>query len=498
MSVQKKSESVRKSRQLDKMRETIAHNRMISPGDSIVTGLSGGPDSASLLLGLVMLKEELEIRHICAVHIHHGLRGEEADRDELYSRQLAESLGVEFRAFHFCVDQEAQRWKIGSEEAGRRIRYETFASVSREIGAQKTAVAHNSDDQAETILMRILRGTGVRGLSGIEYVRNAGHGMIIRPLLDTSREEIEAFCRENGLTPVRDSTNDKPVYTRNRIRLELLPHLKEVYNPAVDRALIRLGRAAAEDDDYLNCEAGKIIEKSWNEAEKSLITDGTADLHPAVLKRVILQAAEAAGSGGDLDEAKINAVRALLSHGEEGKETDLLHGNYVRLSYGRLWFLKRTGKEQTEAAFPAEELEEKGSAAIEFCGRTILLKLRTIRESGGFQKTVRNTGKKEAESRRTESGERHEKTELCLDWDLLKKCDALVFRFRRPGDKIRLRGMTGRKKLQDYFVDRKIPRHLRDQVLLLADGNNILSAGGEVSSECCEKPDSISIVSIEY
>ena len=178
----------------------------------------------------------------------------------------------------------------------------------------------------------------------------------------------------------------------------------------------------------------------------SLITDGTADLHPAVLKRVILQAAEAAGSGGDLDEAKINAVRALLSHGEEGKETDLLHGNYVRLSYGRLWFLKRTGKEQTEAAFPAEELEEKGSAAIEFCGRTILLKLRTIRESGGFQKTVRNTGKKEAESRRTESGERHEKTELCLDWDLLKKCDALVFRFRRPGDKIRLRGMAGRKK----------------------------------------------------
>ena len=121
------------------------------------------------------------------------------------------------------------RWKIGSEEAGRRIRYETFASVSREIGAQKTAVAHNSDDQAETILMRILRGTGVRGLSGIEYIRNAGHGMIIRPLLDTSREEIEAFCRENGLTPVRDSTNDKPVYTRNRIRLELLPHLKEVY-----------------------------------------------------------------------------------------------------------------------------------------------------------------------------------------------------------------------------------------------------------------------------
>ena len=149
---------------LEKMRETILRYDMISDGDSVVVGLSGGPDSACLLCGLVQLREELGIRRICAVHINHGLRGEEADRDEAYSRCLSEALGTEFRSYRFDVSAEAERWRTGSEAAGRRIRYETFERVSREIGAERTAVAHNSDDQAETILMRILRGTGVAGL----------------------------------------------------------------------------------------------------------------------------------------------------------------------------------------------------------------------------------------------------------------------------------------------------------------------------------------------
>ena len=493
MSIQRKEESVGKNGYLEKMRKTILRHRMIDTGDIVVAGLSGGPDSASLLLGLVMLREELGIRHICAVHVNHGLRGEEAARDEAYSRHLAESLGVEFRSFHFCVGEAAKRWKMGSEEAGRRIRYDTFASVSREIGARKTAVAHNSDDQAETILMRILRGTGIRGLTGIEYVREAGEGRIIRPVLDISRREIESFCRENGLTPVRDSTNDRPVYTRNKIRLELLPYLKEEYNPAVELALVRLGKSAKEDDDYLTSEAGKIIKKCWNTVEKSLDTGETAEIHPAVLKRVIRQAAEAAGAGRDLDEKKINAVVDLIKREREGKETDLLHGNYVLLSYGKLWFLKRNDTVKAEAVFPSEELEKRGHAIVEFGGRKIMMRLGTAQEIQNERKKKRGPEKKDAEN-----SEKMKKTELYLDWERLKRHDGLVFRFRRPGDKIRLRGMKGRKKLQDYFVDRRIPRHLRDQTLLLADGSDIFFAGSDVSSECCEKPDSISIVSIEY
>ena len=128
---------------------------------------------------------------LCAVHINHGLRGEEALRDEAYSERLAKRLGAEFRVFRYDIAGDAKRQGVSSETAGRRARYEAFEQVCREIGAEKTAVAHNKDDQAETILMRILRGTGTHGLSGIEYVREAEYGRIIRPILDLSREEIE-------------------------------------------------------------------------------------------------------------------------------------------------------------------------------------------------------------------------------------------------------------------------------------------------------------------
>ena len=484
---------------LEKMRETILRYDMISDGDSVVVGLSGGPDSACLLCGLVQLREELGIRRICAVHINHGLRGEEADRDEAYSRCLSEALGTEFRSYRFDVSAEAERWRTGSEAAGRRIRYETFERVSREIGAERTAVAHNSDDQAETILMRILRGTGVAGLSGMEYVRDAGYGKIIRPILDMSRREIEDFCRDNGLSPVQDSTNDKPVYTRNKIRLELLPHLKSIYNPAVYRALIRLGKFAREDDDYLMSAAGKIIEKCWDEKEKSLQISELEGLHPAVLKRVILQAAKKADAGEDLDESRVNAVLDLLNK-KENREADLVRGNYVRLSYGKLWFLRRFPEngDDPQSAFPFAELQAYGRAELDFCGSRITLCKMSAEELKLARKPEKEGGEEDSAAGGSEQWETERKIRLYFDWELLKQRRGLVFRFRHPGDRIRLRGMTGRKKLQDFFVDRKIPRHLRDEILLLADGEEILSAGREVSAECCEKPDSISIVSIEY
>lgn len=481
---------------LETIRNTIKKYNMISPGDSVVAGLSGGPDSVCLFHALATLREELGIRRLCAVHINHGLRGDEAKRDEEYSRCLAERLGAEFRVFRFDIDADAKRQGISSETAGRRARYESFERVCREIGAKKTAVAHNRDDQAETILMRILRGTGTHGLSGIEYVRAASYGKIIRPVLDLSREEIERYCAENGLEPMRDSTNEEPVYTRNKIRLELLPYLRERYNPSVSSALVRLGKTAGEDDDYLQAAAGKIMDKCWNQRENSLNAEAMKNLHPALMKRVITQAASRAGAGADLAETHIGAVQSLVTNHLEGKEADLTHGNFVRFSYGMLRFMKRENPESAsseadspvsgsrhgkpavgfpeEVSFPMDELARNGEADVLFAGRRIRLKLYFPDNEAANISVVR------------------------LDWERLRNYDNLVFRYRRPGDRIRPKGMKGRKKLQDFMVDRKIPRHLRDSLPLLASGNTILSAGTEVASECCENPESMGIVSIEY
>ncbi len=480
---------------LDIIRDTIREHDMISSGDSVVVGLSGGPDSTCLFHALAALREELNIDRLCAVHINHGLRGAEAERDAEYSRSLAEYFGAEFRIFRFDIAADAKRRKISSEAAGRRARYAAFEQVCREIGAKKTAVAHNRDDQAETVLMRILRGTGTHGLTGIEYIRDGGYGKIIRPLLDMNREAVERYCSENGLTPMRDSTNEEAVCTRNKIRLELLPYLRERYNPAVGDALVRLGRSAGEDDDYLQTIAGKIMDKCWNKEENSLETREMQKLHPAVLKRVLLQAASQSGAGRDLGEIHIRAALSLIRSQMNGKETDFTHGNFVRFYNGKLWFLKRDHLQKEkkgqaakaaekriclqQAAFPMEKLTREGRATVVFSGREIRLRLILPEESASIDEDCGIT-------------------EVRLDWEKLRKYDNLVFRHRLPEDKIRPKGMKGRKKLQDFMVDRKIPREQRGHLLLLAAENTILLAGTEPAAECCENPESMGIVSIEY
>ncbi len=523
---------------LERIRNTIKEHDMISPGDSVVVGLSGGPDSACLLHALAALRDELGIREILAVHVNHGLRGAEAGRDEAYAKELAESLGVSCRVFQFDIAAEAKRSGVSSETAGRRARYESFALAAREMGAARTAVAHNRDDQAETILMRILRGTGIHGLRGIEYTRPAEYGTVIRPLLDLSRAGVEAYCETHGIVPVHDSTNSQAVYTRNRIRLELLPHLRE-YNPAIDSALVRLGRLASEDDDYIALAAGKMIRERWNESEKSLETADSSEIPPAVAKRVVMEVARRAGAGLDLSEIQIRSVLGLFGASRSGRETDLSHGCYVKNSYGKLWFLKRGAEErnQEQVPFPVETLMQEGYAEVKLSGHFISIRL----ESGSkAEQSCTGTRQTDAVSQAVQSGVSAEQPEFALrneydntsmkqqhvtlslqrgtakiaetdgatgrwdsrlvrlDWEALRERECLVFRFRRPGDLFRPKGMKGRKKLKALFSERKVPQPLRDGVILLADGSEILAAGGEASDECREKPESELIVSIEY
>lgn len=238
----------------DKVLQTIKKYNMVKDEDKIVIGVSGGPDSMTLLNILNNLKEKLNIK-IYVAHINHMIR-KEADEETEYVRQFCENIGVEFFAKRIKVEEEAKKQKIGTEEAGRNIRYEFFEEVAKKVGANKIATAHNSNDNAETVLMNIIRGTSVSGLKGIEKVRE---GKFIRPIIECSREEIEEYCKEQKLNPKYDKTNYENIYTRNKVRNLLIPYLQKEFNPNVIEGINRLSSIAAEEEQFLN----NIVEKEY-------------------------------------------------------------------------------------------------------------------------------------------------------------------------------------------------------------------------------------------
>src|SRR3712207_2162004 len=227
---------------IEKVIHTIKQNNMFEVGDKVVVAVSGGPDSICLLHILYKLKEKLDIS-IVAAHINHCLRGEEADKDEEYVRKFCENLNIQCFIKKEDVHKISKDRGISCEMAGREVRYDFFSEVLNNVGANKIAVAHNANDQAETILMRMLRGTGLEGLIGIRAVRD---NIFVRPIIDITRDEIEDYCYVNNLNPRIDKTNLENIYTRNKIRLELIPYIQKNFNSDVIEVLNRFSDRSEE------------------------------------------------------------------------------------------------------------------------------------------------------------------------------------------------------------------------------------------------------------
>ena len=239
---------------IDSVRKTITKYNLIDKGDTIIVAVSGGPDSMTLLSILLSLKEEYNIKIIVA-HINHGIR-ENAKIDEEYVKKFCKDNNIELYIKKADVKQIAKDNKQGLEEAGRCVRYEFFGEIMRNTKAQKIAIAHNLNDKAETIIMNMLRGSGVSGLKGIEPKR----GAYIRPLIETSRENIEKYCIENKINPRHDESNDDNTYTRNKIRNIVIPYLKEEFNPNIIDSLNRMSEIIKEEEEYLE----KQTQKAYN------------------------------------------------------------------------------------------------------------------------------------------------------------------------------------------------------------------------------------------
>lgn len=235
--------------------DTIKKYNLIKENDSIVIGVSGGPDSICLLHVLNEIKNELNFK-IYVAHINHMIR-EEADEETEYVKEFCKNLGIECYIKRIDVVKIANNLKRGTEETGRQIRYEFFNEVLEKTNSNKIATAHNNNDKVETILMNILRGSGTSGLKGIEPIRDNKY---IRPLINTSREEIEEYCETNKLEPRIDKSNNENIYTRNKIRNVVIPYIKKEFNPNILKTINRLSEVANEENEYLN----KITKETFN------------------------------------------------------------------------------------------------------------------------------------------------------------------------------------------------------------------------------------------
>lgn len=429
----------------EKVRHTIAKFHMFPKGAKIIVGLSGGADSVALLHVLCGMKAEMEW-NISAVHIHHGLRGEEADEDANFAVDFCAQLGIPCMVKRYDVKAEAKRRKLGEEETGRLLRYAAFREAAGENGF--IAVAHHRKDQAETMLMRLCRGTGLTGLVGMSPVREK----ICRPLLFCGREEIETYCRENDLTWREDATNSQDKYTRNKLRLQVLPVLEEI-NPKAVEHISETAELLAIEEDFLEQQAAACYEAAILPSpagEVHLSREKLQGLHPA-MKRRVLRKAVGAFLQTDVSQMQIEALEDLLQK-PTGRSRDFLQGLYAENRYDMLVLsLKKEKSEGFCYALPM--------------GEEVFIPEACIAVTLSFDENFDEIS-----------------DDICtkvFDYDKIE--EPLFCRSRQTGDFIRLK--NGRKKIKELFIDEKIPRGERERYPLVAMGGEVLWAPGLRSSE---------------
>jgi len=442
---------------LQRVLSTIREFSMIERGDSVLVAVSGGPDSVVLLHVLRTLRDELGIT-LHVAHLDHSLRGEASDEDAEYVHRLADEMRIPVTIEKTDVPQIQRTLRMSPEEAARLVRYEFLNRVADEVGATRIALGHTADDQVETVLMNILRGAGVDGLRGMPPVREK----IMRPFINIRRSEIEEYLRANGLRPRTDETNLMPRFTRNRIRLELLPILRRDYNPAVDSAVIQLAELARSDVAYLNLLTRDALDRLTVTREAGMLSvdaDGTGDLPDAVARRLVRMAAK--DVSGDVRNIGVRHVDDLLDlvRSSGSFRYELPGGILVERSENTLTFFDRDspGRSQINYAY-----------ALPVPGEVRVSQAEAIISSEARADPIDPLRRSDA---------------MAAVFDLDSVVGALTVRNWRAGDRIRPLGMSGSKKLQDIFVDGRVPRCRRHRILVLADEARVLWVAGLVVSD---------------
>ena len=525
--------------------ETIKTHELLEDGTHIVLGLSGGPDSVCLFDVLFELSAVKNFR-IHPVHVNHKFRPGDAERDQEYVEELCRQRGLTCRTFTVDCNALAREEGLTSEEAGRKARYDAFFETAQEIAQELTqgfaqgfvqelageleqhctqepsmpgtdkiaiAVAQNANDQAETILFRMLRGTGTDGLAGIAYKRYERGFAIVRPLLDVPRDEIEKYCEERNLSPRIDHTNNEAIYARNKIRLELLPMLREKFNPNIIETINRLGKNAAADKDYLAQQARDAYEEALEDADgrNCTVEVTTAKLdriHKAVRMRVYNYLLADVGMEENLTEGQLEAIEKVRISQSPSAMCDLADGFRVYKIYDRIRFCREAeteeGRQLRMRFISAEEYAKEkktahapdadgGETAARVVGifalppgaeDSVCIRKRRDGDVIAIASKSRAQGATQAPVQGATQTPTQGATQAPAQGATQTPAQGATQAPAQGATQTRAQGaaqtpdtappQVRHKKLQDFLVDAKVPKSVRDDIDLLAYGNRIL------------------------
>jgi len=460
---------------------------MIKEGDRIVIGLSGGADSVALLLVLEGLRKKYHLKPY-AVHINHGIR-REASKDAEYARKLCETFDIPFYLFEADIEKLAKEQHVSVEEMGRIYRYERFEAVRNEVGAEKIAVAHHMDDQAETVLFHLVRGSSIAGMEGMQPVSDR----LIRPLLSCQKKELIAWLLEEQVTWMEDYTNGDNVYARNAIRNQVMPELIRVNAKAVEH-IAEFSAQAGEYERFF-----KKIVKDYIEKHVTYVGDACeVDRHHLLQEDVLLakgviyeMLVMVCGCKKDIGSVHVDAIYQLLRN-QSGKKVMLPYEMTAQLSYEVL----RIGKSLERVTDTFDVLVDVDSLVDEGCGKCVF----ELPENRICSLQIL----------RREDYEEKEWTDL-VDMAINSKnnytkyfeCDTMKFALHvrnvEETDAFLMNDKGDRKKMSRYFIDEKIPVEKRKETIVLAEGNNVLWVlGGRRSASYKIGADSKLIMKVEY
>lgn len=439
---------------LKQVRRTLDRYRMLSPGERVVVAVSGGPDSAALLHVLHTLAPQYKLG-LHVLHLHHGLRGADADADAAFVQELAARLGWPCTVRYADVGAVARSRRTSIQDAARQARYAALDELQHSLPAERVALGHQRDDQAETVLLRLIRGSGPQGLAGIPPVRN---GVYIRPLIEVRRTAIEDYCRQVGLQPRRDRSNQSRRYWRSRVRHQLLPLLEREYNDNIVDILARTAAVLRDEDAWLASQAAAVLDQVASDAAQGICLDRSALLDqptPVARRLVRLAAARLLPPGQELGFVAVERVLEQAATTRATAELHLPGGLQAIFAAGAVHICRRPGPARSAPALPYYRLQVPGVTTAPATG----WRFETVVEPAAAATTDHGAG---------------DDDRLSVAFDLDSLPGPLAVRCRRPGDRFYPQGMQGSKKLQDWLVDAKVPRAERDRVPLLVAGDALL------------------------
>jgi tRNA(Ile)-lysidine synthase len=429
---------------IKKIEQTIRKYSLLKTGETVVVALSGGADSCALLLSLLDLAEHYGLKIIVA-HFNHGLRGGESDGDEAFCRSLAQQFCLIFVTEKMCYTSIPQG--KSPEDYFRQERYRFLEQVAAQYQAGKIALGHHINDQAETVLINLLRGSGLDGLKGFLPIRDNKY---IRPLMEVSRTEINDFLHATGVQCREDSSNNNQVYLRNRVRGELIPCLKEKYNPRIEANLARMAEIIRHDDEFLNGCVNNILQSPFIQrkiGEISFSVKYFETLHASLryrLLKALLEDMTPHEKGFSFSHIRLFADLVMKS--ATGKAISLPYGLHARKDYN--WIIVELKNKEITNDY---EYRMTVPGTVDIKERSLTLS--TKRVAADEIDFYRING-------------------ICLDWDKIK--GDLIIRNRRNGDWFEPLGTKGTQKIKKLFIDRKIPKPERNRIALMVDQESVI------------------------